>query len=318
MPPSPRFFVTAALFLIQTLAAAALETPQAWLQAMSEAMQHRNYRATVVYGRDNRLQTLVLVHMVKDGKVYERLQALDAPQRTVIREGGEVQCYFPKRRVLIVENRQVPRSLFGNALPSHWDQLVRYYRFQLGPQGQVAGRRVQTLVIEPLDSARYGRRLWIDVETKLPLRFELVDAAGNVLESFVVVSLETGAAVRSDTGPVPARDADWRVIDHREAAADGRWRLGWLPPGFKEVRRMRRVDPEDGSPVDHLLISDGLANVSVYIRPADGDAFAVGKLRLGAVNVYNRRLGDYWVTVLGDVPPDTVKRIAEGVTDTAS
>ncbi|BCX89138.1 sigma-E factor negative regulatory protein RseB [Methylomarinovum tepidoasis] len=291
--------------------AAELKSPQDWLQAMNEAMRHLDYQATVVYSRDNRIQTLRLVHLLEDGVVRERLQALDGAPRTVVRESDQIRCYFPDRKMVTVGFRHGDHPLFDNTLPSRWDELARYYRLRLGAQTQVAGRPAREIVIEPLDAHRYGRRLWIDTETRLPLRFELVDRDGEVLESFVVTDLKVGEAVA-----LPQEGEDhqgWKVLDRKEIPADIRWRLTYLPPGFKEVRRSRHIDPETGAAIDHLLLSDGLATVSVYIRQADGERADAHRQRLGAVNVYSRRLGDHWITVLGDVPPDTAARIGEGV-----
>ncbi|HEB78100.1 MAG TPA: hypothetical protein ENI90_06215, partial [Methylothermaceae bacterium] len=117
-----------------------LRTPQDWLKAMAEAMQKLNYKATIVYSRDNRIRTLALAHVIQDGVVYESLQALDGVQRKVVRAADQVSCYFPDRNLVIVETRPQTQSLLNSALPKYWGEQNAVYRFQSGQRTQVAGR----------------------------------------------------------------------------------------------------------------------------------------------------------------------------------
>jgi sigma-E factor negative regulatory protein RseB len=64
--------------------------------------------------------------------------------------------------------------------------------------------------------------------------------------------------------------------------------------------------------VGHIVLSDGLAAMSVFIEPlaAKPSLGPLGLSRQGAVNVYTRKLDGYLVTVVGEVPAESVKRIA--------
>lgn len=292
------------------------QDPADWLQGMTDAMQRLDYQATLAYSRDNRIQTLRLVHRVRDGVVREHLQALNDSLREVVREANKVTCYFPERRTMVVESRDPSHSLFRE-WPTQWIGQAKFYRFALGRQGRVAGRSAQEVVIEPVDVYRYGRRIWIDTQSKLPLQLELVSSEDSVLEAFVVTELTVGVPDRQPAAlePMPNGGSEhWKVLDRMEAPADQRWQLAQLPQGFAEVKRSRRKDPQDETPVDHILITDGLASVSVYIKPQDkSSGLDLANRRLGAVNVYNRRIDGYLITVLGDVPPETVRLIGDGV-----
>lgn len=283
-----------------------------WLRGMADAMQRLDYQASLAYSRDNRIQTLRLTHSVRDGVVRERLQALNEPLREVVREANKLTCYFSERRTMVVEFRDPSRSLFRE-WPRQWIQQAKFYRLALGQRGHVAERSAQEIVIESLDAYRYGRRIWIDTESKLPLQLELLDREGNVLEAFVVTELIVGEVGKqtADSESMPGGGSEhWKLV---EVPADQRWRLTQLPQGFTEVKRSRRKDP-DSAPVDHILITDGLASVSVYIKQQDeGTGLDSADRRLGAVNVYNRRINGYLITVLGDVPPETVRLIGDGV-----
>jgi sigma-E factor negative regulatory protein RseB len=71
------------------------------------------------------------------------------------------------------------------------------------------------------------------------------------------------------------------------------------------------------------MFSDGLAAVSVFIEPdgavryqshREGPYPSELDAAFGATHLLARRIGDTgWVTVVGEVPPQTLKRFAVGV-----
>ena len=90
-------------------------------------------------------------------------------------------------------------------------------------------------------------------------------------------------------------------------AADA-WRVSALPRGFRLVGHA--ADSAPGA--QHLLYSDGLASISVYVEPRAGAP--TGRHQRGALSVYGRAMDQHQVVVVGDVPPATVERIALSVT----
>jgi sigma-E factor negative regulatory protein RseB len=69
------------------------------------------------------------------------------------------------------------------------------------------------------------------------------------------------------------------------------------------------------TPVNHLVYSDGLAMVSVFVEAlVDGEEVLQGYSSRGAVNAFSRVAGDHQITVVGEVPLTTVRRIAASVT----
>lgn len=286
-----------------------LKSPGQWLDAMVDAMQHLNYQATVVYSRDNRIRLFKLAHQVRDGVIYEHLHSLSDPMRKVVRKADKISCYFPERKTL-VEYHHRSDSLFAS-LPSRWKGQDKFYRLELGGTGHMVSRPSREILIRPLDDYRYGRRLWIDTETHLPLKLELLDQQDNVLESLAVTDLKVGAEIQPESDD--HSHEGWTILDRKEEEPQQRWRLTRLPEGFRELRRSRRLDPVEGMPVDHVLISDGVATVSVYIKENDGHAFNPTNLKRGGVSVYRRITDGYVITVVGDVPVRTVRMIGQGL-----
>ncbi len=286
------------------------QTARQWLDAMVDAMRSRGYQATVVYSRENDLRLFKLTHQVRGGVVYEHFQALGDPLRQVVREADKVTCYFPDRRIR-VEYHNRPDSLF-TSLFSRWEEQERYYRLELGRRGHRIGRPSQEIVIAPLDEYRYGRRIWIDVSTRLPLKFELQDRQGNILEALAVTDLGSDPELEAERGGMRGHE-DWKLIRREEAEPIESWRLTKLPPGFREVHRSHRLVAGSDATVDHLLVSDGLATVSVYIIRNEGKDFDSGILKRGGVSVFRRKAQGHVITVVGDVPMITVRTIGEGI-----
>jgi sigma-E factor negative regulatory protein RseB len=90
------------------------------------------------------------------------------------------------------------------------------------------------------------------------------------------------------------------------------WMVSRLPPGFlKIVDGFRRLHGKQE--VAHLVYSDGLVAVSVFIEPVGSAPHPVGTSRQGGINIVIRQQDDNLVTVLGEVPAATVRQIAHSV-----
>jgi sigma-E factor negative regulatory protein RseB len=67
-------------------------------------------------------------------------------------------------------------------------------------------------------------------------------------------------------------------------------------------------------PVSQLVLADGLAAISIFIEPyrgTNGKSYEASQATAGAMNIFRTRIGDYWMTALGEVPALTVRSIAE-------
>ena len=66
--------------------------------------------------------------------------------------------------------------------------------------------------------------------------------------------------------------------------------------------------------VTHMVYSDGLAAVSIFIEPAaTRNKINEGLSQQGAINIFTRTINDQVVTVLGEAPATTVMQIANSV-----
>ena len=317
-----RLLGTALLAPLAFAAATALADDEArhWLEGMNEALAARNYQGEFLHLHlpDGRVEKLRILHRVKDGRVSERLVSLTGNGRELVSNDTEVQCYLPDQRKVLVETRSERGPLLGT-LPRFDADVENNYRVELaGRVVSVLGRPAHIVAVNPRDAYRYGYRVWIDEEWHMPVRTDLCDAQGNVLETVLFTSLAVGVALAdADFRPaVQAESYSWirQGRSRRRAADDMPWRLLQLPPGFRLSSSGERLMPGSEQPAMHLVLSDGLATVSVFIeQSAAARPDAEGQGRVGPASAFSRLVGGLKVTAVGEVPPQTVKFIAGGV-----
>ncbi|MDP2824344.1 MAG: MucB/RseB C-terminal domain-containing protein, partial [Sulfuritalea sp.] len=74
----------------------------------------------------------------------------------------------------------------------------------------------------------------------------------------------------------------------------------------------RQTAPENPESL-HVVFSDGLASISVFIESGGSAGEAETASTVGPVNVYRRQLGEHRVVVMGEVPALAVKRLGDGI-----
>lgn len=308
-------------FLFAHAPVALAETPPedalAWLARITTASQRLNYVGTFSYQVGQRSETSRIVHRFMSGVESERLEVLDGSPREVLRRGSELRCILPEQRTVIVSRVEDRRTLPGR-LPQNFATLVNNYRVRIGEVTRVADHDARVVIIEPLDNLRFGHVLWAEVQSGLLLKSRLLAPGGVVVEQFSFSDVQIGddiddrlLAPRAQPGP------GWRVVEAVRSAGvqvESNWRLKMPLPGFALVSVAYRVR-EQGGNVTHMVFSDGLASISVFIEPVDGrgDARRTGASSSGVVSVYERVVGNQHLTVLGEVPPQAVAQLAAAV-----
>lgn len=287
-----------------------------WLQRMSEAGRTLNYRGSFVYAHEGRLEAMRVVHGYQDGQERERLTHLNGSAREVVRDNQQVTCILSDDDAVVVQRGQ-PQRRFQAAFPADLGALRNYYQFSLSEGGRMAGRKAHKVVIAPRDAFRYGYRLWIDADNGLLLKSDVVDSSGAALEQLMFVALEVlegvpAGELAASTGhqrPAPVPVAPEAAAERGAAG----WSVGWLPEGFRQHASLRPRLAQAVEPAHFLSFSDGLASLSVFVEKPEAMVDSSGALQVGAVNAYGVARGDYYATVVGEVPLPTVRRVAESI-----
>lgn len=285
------------------------------LQRIAQGSRQLTYSGTFVYRSGSRVDTSRIAHSLSNGLEFERIEALDGSPREVLRAGSEVKCFFPEEKLLIIESRASQRG-FPSLLPAGLGSLPEHYAIRSGGLGRVAGVRSRAVLLEPRDDLRYGHEFWMDAASGLLLKANLIGGRGETLESFAFTQIKIGGPLDHDALK-PGFDREGvRVQQVRTTELrtdDMGWTFRTVLPGFRKVAAMKRQAVSDAMESLHVVFSDGLASISVFIEPGADATATVSTATLGPVNVYRRQVDEHRVVVMGEVPAVAVRRLGEGV-----
>jgi len=290
----------------------------ALLKKMASASRRLNYSGTFVYQHAGQNETSRIVHFVNPaGGEFEKLETLDGPAREVIRTNDQVTCYLPDTKTVLIEKRSARR--FPALLPEQLSGVADNYVVSVGGMDRVAGYDCRVVLLEPKDKLRYGHQFCAEAGSGLPLRARTLSEKNQLLEAFAFTELKIGGSFSRDQvkSRYAARSKEWKV-DHSALAitdvpADTGWSLTRQPTGFKKLTELKRSIAGRAGMVSHIVYSDGLAAVSVFIEPLPKARPARSLSHQGAVNIYIRPIADHMVTVLGEAPAATVMQIANSL-----
>ena len=311
------WFVAGVLALPLQAVHAQSDDAREWLERMSQALAERNYEGLFTHSTPGRTESMRIVHRADKGRSLERLVSLDGSGREVVRTREEVHAYLPDRKVVLVEPRGDDGSLL-KALPTPGPKLDKYYDLAVGKGQKLLGRDIVVIDVRPKDAYRYGYRLWLDEQTAMPVRSVVFDGGGRQVEKILFTHLELKEKIpeKEIEASVDATGFQWVRTGRKLAAMPqlpaNAWRPVRVPPGFRLVAS--RLQPMPGSPMpaQHLIFSDGMAAISVFIEPATG-ARPPEASSMGSANAYTTSIDGHIVTAIGEVPPATVREIATSV-----
>jgi len=298
------------------------QEPQRLLLDMASAIEKLNYKGTLVYLHSGQADTFRIVHRVEGSEATEKVVALNGDGVEIIWTPDEVICVFPGQRKVLVDKRSGSKrqlSPLRANLPKYTPSIAANYALRLIGEDRVANRPALQLAIDPVDGYRYGYRLWLDSVSSMPLKIELRDSATDTtIEElfFTSISLPDVLAEEQVQPTVDTNAFSW--VRRGEAdgqlstqLADIRWRAAELPAGFMEIAAKLEYLAESSGPRTHLVYSDGLASVSVFVDAGVGASEqAEGHSAVGATNAYSLMVDEFLVTAMGEVPAQTVQLIA--------
>jgi sigma-E factor negative regulatory protein RseB len=306
------------------------DDPRDWLQKMNQALATRNYDGTFFHLSEGRVETMRIVHRVRGGRVTERLQSLDGSGREFIRNDGELTCYLPDQHTVLIEPRP-DHSPFLGSLPQFGADVNEYYRIESMPPTRILGRAARVIAVNPKDQFRFGYRVWLDEKTAMPLKTQLCDSRGQVIEQIFFARLDMPESIPdSDLAPVVRTDGMRWVrqgpSNDNAPAALSAYRASELPPGFRLTVAGAQTIGGATVPASHLVYSDGLATVSVFVeaQPANVPGANAnlnpppeppmqGLARVGSGYAFSTVVQGHQVTAVGEVPAQTVEFIAHSV-----
>jgi sigma-E factor negative regulatory protein RseB len=309
-----QILAASALTLGATAALAANENLAALLKKMAQADDALNYQGIFIMRKADNLQALRVEHGADERGVWESMQSLNGESRKIVRHNDEVMSFYPARKLLTISHNMSKKSLHPR-LPDNIDnidKMASYYSIARLDDDRIADRDTYVLQLTPTDKFRYGYRYWLDDETGVLLKCDLLNESGVVVEQMMFTQLEylpkvpAAAFSSADTSGYTMKQLDTQ----RTAIEHSGWQVEQLPAGFMLTQATARKSKDAESM--HLVYSDGLASVSVFIEAgANGDHHLDGAQSMGALNAFGTRVGANSITVMGEVPATTVMQIAQ-------
>lgn len=301
------------------------EAPRAWLDDMNRAFSELSYDGIFSYFSGEDLASLRVVHMVIDGEQRERMVHLNGAPREIVRKGDEVACIVMPGDALLELEESIPSGPFARAFVRRYDRISENYGISFFGEDRVADRIAVRVAVTPRDDDRYGYRLWLDKQTRLLLRSELIDHQGKRLEIFQFNQIRFGDDV--DAAALEPEGKDGSLVNHLTLATkeprpvspeEVAWTAAWLPDGFQIAAADTRRAPSSLKTIDTIMYSDGLAAFSLFVEDMPDSGAASMVSRNGATVaithiIRNRNDEPYLVTLVGEIPAPTAERIARSV-----
>ena len=288
------------------------------LEKMSSATHKLNYDGVFVYSRGNQLDSMRIIHKVGEQGEIERLISLTGANREVVKNNKDVTCIYSDNQTVMV-NKGGSNKFLASNLPESIARISAYYHFRVLGEDRVVGRATDIIEIMPKDDYRYTYHFWVDRETHLMLKSTIVNMQGKTLETVLFTQIDFPHEITNDVmTPMNTTNYSWHTNEEKQnltSQDESQWEIQWLPDGFTMESTNEQFFAEKKQPLEHLVYSDGLATVSLYIEKIDKDKQPMnGYVSLGAVNAYTAPKEGFQVTVVGELPAISVHKIASSVT----
>ncbi len=288
-----------------------------WLDNISRASLQHNYQGTFIYRCSAQMTALKIIHMTNGESGREKLISLNGPPQEVYQTGGVLSSSLLRNKQSL-DGDPVAAELSSHDATVDAHALDQNYTLNLKGADRIAGRTTEWVEIVPKDKFRYGFQLWLDKETGLVLRSDMIELDGHLVEQVMFTDIELlsdqEAGKRygqesSNTPPPEERGGPELVVNEVS-----KWRVANLPAGFHLTEHYYRRHAVDQPTHEQLVFTDGLASVSVFIEQlVDNTEAFMGNSRMGAVNAYGNVINKHQITVVGDVPLATVELIGQSV-----
>ncbi len=318
--PKLKWFIWLVLWLPLQAAAMAPEARD-WLMKMSQARQQATFEGVFVYSRGRDMTSMRILHRYVGGVEQERLIALDGDRREIVRNGNQVICIFPDNKQVALR-QALPGGPFGGAILGV-EPMERFYDVRVIGHERVAGVTAVHLQLRARDADRYSYDLWLEASTGLLVKSWIVDTDGEPLERFHFTELRLNPELDDALFEVPKGQG---VVRHVTSTADTSrpgamksWAPGWLPAGFVRATTEVTASPDPMADMAQTY-TDGLASLTVFVEPLAG-GMPEGGMRVGASAAYTtvRKVAGkaMRVTVVGEVPLPTARKVADSVGESA-
>ena len=289
-----------------------------WLLRTHEASRRLAYTGTFVVSSGGAMSSAKIWRVCEGDQQMERVETLSGAPRSTFRHNDQVVTFMPDQKLVRSETRE-SLGMFPELLQSADSRVADFYKIRQEGVERVAGIEADVVVLVPKDNMRFGYRVWAEQNRGLVVKLQTLDLTGKVLEQAAFTELQLEAPVRMDKlvqmmGKVDGYRVEKTPLVKTTASAEG-WSMKAPVAGFKSMSCYKRpASATGGAPRGEALqwiFSDGLASVSVFVEPLDRQRHGKeSSLSMGATQTLSRQMGEFWLTVMGEVPAATLRIFA--------
>ncbi len=255
------------------------------LVAAQRAQATRSFEGVVVFMHDGKFDAVRVVHHPGQSG-FEHVTSLSGMPRALFRDAREVRIEVPGG-----VQRLSPMVFAQTA----FDASRISISYQLADAGseRIAGFVAKIVDAVARDEQRYSQRLWINPDSGVLLGVALIGPRRETLQQVMFTSLS-----------VDAREAQAQSMAALPVPTTDDVSTPMLPAGFRMIATRQERDRRS------LILSDGLAMITLYLETRGDDLDRMTTLRRGATQLAARQFGHERAVVVGEVPLSTAVELA--------
>jgi len=295
-------------------------SPETVIQRIHAAAQTISFSGTYIHEHDSTIHSLKIYQVRDASGLRTRVVALEGRRQEIVRSPEGTRVYLPEQQQVRIDRATPARPAFPGMFLGASEHVLRHYELQFGKPSRVADIDVVEVLLKPKDQLRWPVRLWADPRSGLMMKCQKLDFDGKVIEQAAFSELNFKANVSvSMVQPSFEGHESWKQRHGDMVAVDPKPRLKYKPEtleGFELVGVYQREaeTPGQSFKIRQYVLTDGVATVSVFVQPKEElNPLKDRVSRRGALSMLARPIQDAWVTVMGEVPPETLRNFSQSL-----
>jgi negative regulator of sigma E activity len=284
------------------------------LNAMGKAVQTRDYQVHFVsQDRGQFAKTFEYNHLgaVKKENINAQLLYLEGSAKEIILHNNTTSYFQPDSPAFSIASSRITEA-FPDVLYNDFNSLVGIYDFVLLGKTRTANRGAQLVKIIAKDKDRYSYIIWIDDETFLPLRVDLIDDDNDIVNQLKIVDIDENFDAKKFKNYIDNRTYPILLSIEKQDNLLDAWRLAWLPKGFKEIAAYN-VNFYN-SDIATKLFSDGVFSFTVNVSLEQASQ-SNQIIQQGGRTIFSTNLGNKNIIIIGNLPEATIEKIAQNIVE---
>jgi sigma-E factor negative regulatory protein RseB len=297
---------------------AEVESAHELMQKMNQSTHFSSYEMNYVLIKKSSVEPIVFRHGYDGENTLSQLVYLSGPVREVIRQNDQISYVEPNLTPFTVRAQKMVAPLLP-MLDIDPNQLQQHYDFINVGRSREAGREAQVIRVVPKDGQRYSYVVWVELASYLPLRTDLLDRDGDILEQYRTVSFDVSDSIFPKLQQRLSNVTLPEVVSLPDSDVNQLlWKTNWIPNGFNGKKAQSHLLVGSDRAVESQIFSDGLFEFSVYVARQDELSLQRQLVRQGRRTLQSMIIDQHEVIIVGDIPPSTAQRIINSVVFTHS